>query len=218
MPTAKKKNSQEKAYVFLKNEIISLAIRPGSPIRTQEIAHKLKISRTPVLQALSMLEQDGFVRREGGWGYVVHPISQKEIRDLFKIRESLEVQAAVEATPNLNDTDYKLMESILREMSLLLEEKKFTELRLKSREFHLLIAAASDNELLHRLLTLTRDRVLLVGALHQNMRQSRAREVLSDTARIYQALLAKNIREVKASVLAHIRGSKRSLLSSRGDA
>ena len=218
MPTAKKKNSQEKAYVFLKNEIISLAIRPGSPIRTQEIAHKLKSSRTPVLQALSRLEQDGFVRREGGWGYVVHPISQKEIRDLFKIRESLEVQAAVEATPNLNDTDYKLMESILRAMSLLLKEKKFTELRLKSREFHLLIAAASDNELLHRLLTLTRDRVLLVGALHQNMRQSRAREVLSDTARIYQALLAKNIREVRASVLAHIRGSRRSLLSSRGDA
>jgi len=165
-----------------------------------------------------MLEQDGFVRREGGWGYVVHPISQKEIMDLFKIRESLEVQAAVEATPNLNDTDYKVMESILREMSSLLEEKKFTELRLKSREFHLLIAAASDNELLHRLLTLTRDRVLMVGALHQNMRQSRAREVLSDTARIYQALLAKNIREVKASVLAHIRGSKRSLLASRGDA
>jgi len=218
MPTAKKKNSQEKAYAFLKNEIISLAIRPGSPIRTQEIAHKLKSSRTPVLQALSMLEQDGFVRREGGWGYVVHPISQKEIMDLFKIRESLEVQAAVEATPNLNDTDYKVMESILREMSSLLEEKKFTELRLKSREFHLLIAAASDNELLHRLLTLTRDRVLMVGALHQNMRQSRAREVLSDTARIYQALLAKNIREVKASVLAHIRGSKRSLLASRGDA
>lgn len=217
MPVTRKTNSQEKAYAFLKDEIVSLALRPGSPIRTQEIASKLKLSRTPVLQALSRLEQDGFVRRDGGWGYVVHPISQKEILDLFRIRESLEVQAAVEATPNLTNADYIKLASILDEMSLLLKEDKFTELRLKSREFHLLIAAASENQLLYRLLMLTRDRVLLVAALHQNMRQTRAREVLSDTARIYRALRSRNLREVKSGILAHIRGSRKSLLDSQED-
>jgi DNA-binding FadR family transcriptional regulator len=74
------------------------------------------------------------------------------------------------------------------------------------------VAAASDNELLHRLLSVARDRVLVVAALHQDMRTTRAREVLLETRRILKGLMSGDLREIKASVLAHIRNSKKSIL------
>ena len=107
-------NSQEKAYNHLKTEIISLSLRPGIPLRSEDIARKLRISRTPVREALSRLAQDGFVKRERGWGYVVYPLSHKDILDLFGVRESLEVQAAVEAQANLTTDDLHRGPAILQ--------------------------------------------------------------------------------------------------------
>ena len=210
-------NSQEKAYNHLKTEIISLSLRPGIPLRSEDIARKLRISRTPVREALSRLAQDGFVKRERGWGYVVYPLSHKDILDLFGVRESLEVQAAVEAQANLTTDDFAKLNKYIREAESLLKQGRFTDFRLLSREFHLLIAARSENELLFRLVSVIRDRVLLVGALHWDIRKSRAREVLLESKRILKALQSGNLREVRASVLAHIRNSKNSILRAAND-
>jgi DNA-binding GntR family transcriptional regulator len=108
-------NSQDKAYNYLKNAIISLELRPGNAVRTEEISQKLKVSRTPVREALSRLEQDGFVIRERGWGYIVRPISHKEILDVFAVREVLEVLAAMAAQPRLKERDHQRLAAIIAE-------------------------------------------------------------------------------------------------------
>src|SRR6185436_15857478 len=89
--------AQTSAYAFLKEAVISLRFRPGQRLRSAEIADLVKASRTPVREALSRLEQEGLVRRDGGWGYVVSEISGKNVLELWSVRESLEVQAATEA-------------------------------------------------------------------------------------------------------------------------
>ena len=208
----RKQSSQDKAYSHIKDEIISLAASPGTPLRAQEIAAYLDVSRTPVREALSRLEQEGFVMRQDGWGYVVRPMTPQDILNLFTVRESLEVQAAVEALPHLTKGVLDALAGILEKAAILLKQERYAPFRAMSRDFHLALAAASRNDLLYRLLETTRDRILLVGAMHQDMRPRRAHEVHAENTKIYKALRSGDAEAVKAAVLDHIRASRASIL------
>lgn len=59
-------NSQETAYRFLKTAILDLEYKPNERLTAQEIASRMNVSRTPVREALSRLEQEGLVTRTGG--------------------------------------------------------------------------------------------------------------------------------------------------------
>src|SRR3972149_3590005 len=92
-------NSQEKAYRFIREGIFGSEFKPDERLRAQELALRLGLSRTPVREALGRLEQEGLVRRDGGWGYVVRTMSLKEAEDVYKVRRVLELEAALEAMP-----------------------------------------------------------------------------------------------------------------------
>jgi DNA-binding GntR family transcriptional regulator len=212
MSRFEQENSQDKAYKYVKDRILNLTAKPGAPLRAQEIARSLDISRTPVREALSRLEQEGFVIRQDGWGYIVRPMPPQDILSLFTIREFLEVQVALEAIPKLTRETLNKLHQILQTCAELLKQKRYTPFRLKSREFHLSIAEISENELLYRLLKTVRDRTLLVSALHQDMHPSRAKAVLAENINILKALRSGTDEVVKAAVIHHIRSSRESLL------
>lgn len=212
MPRTEQESSQDKAYHYIKDRILNLTAKPGAPLRAQEIAKSLEISRTPVREALSRLEQEGFVIRQDGWGYIVRLMPPQDILSLFTIREFLEVQAALEAIPKLSREKLNNLQQILQTCAELLKQERYTLFRLKSREFHLAIAETSENELLYRLLKTVRERILLVGALHQDMHPNRAQAVLAENINILKALRSGKAGAVKSAVIDHIRSSRESLL------
>lgn len=211
MTRTQQENSQDKAYQYIKERILHHVAKPGSPLRAQEIAKSLDLSRTPVREALSRLEQEGFVIRQDGWGYIVRPIPPQDILSLFTIRELLEVQATLEAIPNLNSEKLNKLKRILQKCSTHLKQGRYTSFRLASREFHLAIAEISENELLYRLLIIVRDRILLVGTLLQDMLPSRAEAALAENLNILKKLQSGKAEEVKEAVIRHIRASRESL-------
>ena len=90
-------NAQQTAYEYIKEEILALRLAPNARLNAIELASRLELSRTPVREALSRLEQDGLADRDVGGGFRVHALSLKEIVDTYKAREALEVEAALEA-------------------------------------------------------------------------------------------------------------------------
>src|SRR5579862_9713664 len=116
--------SPEKVYVYIKEKIINLELAPGQKLRSQALAKELNLSRTPIREALGRLEQERLVRRDAGWGYVVRGLSFKEIFELFKIRESLEVLAALEAMPFIDRTKLANLKSTLTQSSKALKADK----------------------------------------------------------------------------------------------
>lgn len=218
MARTQQENSQEKAYQYIKERILHLVAKPGMPLRAQEIAQSLDISRTPVREALSRLEQEGFVIRQDGWGYIVRPIPPQDIRSLFAIRELLEVQATLEAMPNLTPEKISKLKRILQTCATHLKQERYTAFRLSSREFHLAIAEISENDLLYRLLKIVRDRILLVGTLLQDMLPNRAEAALAENMDILKALQSGNAASVKEAVIDHIRSSRSSLFQETAEA
>jgi DNA-binding GntR family transcriptional regulator len=199
------------AYAHLKKGIINLDFSSGEWLKGQEVAQHLSLSRTPVREALARLEQEGLVQRASGWGYVVRGISVKEVADLFKIRESLELLVALECMAVADGAALKDLERTLDEASACLKAGEAMRVRELNREFQFKLARATGNTLLQQLLLTLHDRIWWVGSLHYRVRPERVAESLKENRRIFAAIRKGKAVDVRKAVLAHIRNSRTSL-------
>ena len=82
-------------YALIRDAIFDGTYEPGAPLVELVLAKQYNVSRTPIREALTRLEQDGLVER-GNRGLVVRERSPEEILDIYEARLVLE-QAVVEA-------------------------------------------------------------------------------------------------------------------------
>jgi DNA-binding GntR family transcriptional regulator len=195
---------QNSTYAFLKEAIITLRFRPGQRLRSAEIAQMVKASRTPVREALSRLEQEGLVRRDGGWGYVVNEVSVEDVLEIWAVRESLEVQAATEALQRMRPGDLDELSSLNARAEALYTEHRFVEFLDQNRSFHIALARMSGNNLLQQMLGMIHDRVRMVGNLLVRLHEPRAHELLLENRKIMAALRAGDRQAVVDAIHSHL--------------
>ena len=82
----KKKSIREQVYESLKEEIVNGRIQSGEKIIELEYAEKFGVSRTPLREALRMLELEGLVTNAEKGGVTVNYISKEDIEEIYKIR------------------------------------------------------------------------------------------------------------------------------------
>jgi DNA-binding GntR family transcriptional regulator len=96
-------NLDRKAYQILKSLIIGRQLLPGQKIPQEKLAADLGISRTPLINALKLLEKENLVDARPRRGYFVRSFDTRELISVFELREVLEGLAARKATGNLTD-------------------------------------------------------------------------------------------------------------------
>src|SRR3546814_15861515 len=80
----------EIAYVRLKESIQTGELKPGQRIREIEMADRLRMSRTPVREALRRLEADGLLTFAPYRGMVIAELDHQAVMELYQMREVLE--------------------------------------------------------------------------------------------------------------------------------
>jgi DNA-binding GntR family transcriptional regulator len=83
----------ERVYYQLKQMIARGELGAGAPLVIRDLAHRLKVSRTPVVEAIRRAERDGLVTVASKWGATVKEWSWDEIVEAFHIRAALEGEA-----------------------------------------------------------------------------------------------------------------------------
>lgn len=84
----------ETVYRTLRSELISGAIKPGTRLFEAEIADRLRVSRTPVREAIRRLESDGFVQTVGRNRRIATPIGIDDLGDIGLLRVEIDALAA----------------------------------------------------------------------------------------------------------------------------
>jgi DNA-binding GntR family transcriptional regulator len=82
------------AYERILDLIMSGAARPGTLVNERRLADTLAMSRTPVRDALLMLEGEGLLVRQGSRGLQVRPMKIEDFMDALQIRLLLEPETA----------------------------------------------------------------------------------------------------------------------------
>jgi DNA-binding GntR family transcriptional regulator len=80
---------QAAEHLIIKGEMV-----PGSPIREREVSERIRISRTPLREALKLLERDGLIEISQNRGARVMSFTVEEARELFEVIAGLESLAA----------------------------------------------------------------------------------------------------------------------------
>jgi len=83
-----------RAYLAVREEILRGQLRPGTALSRRRLARDLGMSVVPVSDALRRLEDDGLVESRPRAGTRVRVPSEKDIRELYELREALESQSA----------------------------------------------------------------------------------------------------------------------------
>jgi DNA-binding GntR family transcriptional regulator len=78
----------------LREEIVQWKLIPGEVLGEAELSKRLKVSRTPIREALQRLENDKLVQIRPGRGATVTDISVSSVAQLFQMREAIETYAA----------------------------------------------------------------------------------------------------------------------------
>ena len=93
------------AYARVRAAIVENRYPPGHRLIEQRIAEELGLSRTPVREALRMLEAEGLVVSERNRGAMVRPLSPTEVVDLYGLRIRLESYAVEVATERATEAE-----------------------------------------------------------------------------------------------------------------
>lgn len=147
-------------YILLFDEITSLNIKPGTKINATQIAADLDISRTPVTDAIKMLNEIGFVETSPDKnGYYVSSLNRHDIFKLYAARSAIESKAAFlcaqfSKCPNIDE-----MEKLADEFEKSFEYKKYEIIKSIDIPFHQLIIQSCGNDYLQECYNILKKRL-----------------------------------------------------------
>lgn len=204
-------SERDRAYEAVLEAILDGRLPPGTRLVEASLSQELALSRTPLREALFLLQREGFVETHLRRGFSVRPLSEREAREIYTIVANLEVLAVRESWPQIV--------SLIKELRTI--NKRFIASRTTPRravvadqEFHRhLVSRCPNNTLVGMLQTLHRhvlryeyfhmsDKVLAArsAAQHDEIIAGLERQQLDDTCEA----VARNYREGIAALRSFV--------------
>jgi DNA-binding GntR family transcriptional regulator len=139
------RNASVAATELIRQAILDGRLEPGERLKEEELARELGISRTPVREALLILQAEGLVVGTPNRGAVVRSYDADDLRDLYQLRALLEGHGARLAATRISDSQVdELRESCERFESISPDD--FRELVRENLLFHNAILAAAGSD------------------------------------------------------------------------
>lgn len=198
--------SKSRAYKELRRSIIMGHRKPGERLSLDELAKTYKSSITPLRDALHMLSQEGLVTIKPRSGYFICRTTLKELRELFEMREIMELAAIERAVPRITDECIVQLEHIHAGYTGDDDESydRYTD---ENRHFHYLLAEATGNHELAEMLGHLHDRLARFMVL-----RSGGQTQIHTHAQIVEALKAHDVSAARQAMLDEITESRDAIL------
>jgi DNA-binding GntR family transcriptional regulator len=156
-----KSSGPSRVFETLRRSILEGEYGPNERLVEEQLAERLKVSRTPIRQALTMLEAEGLVEIEPNKGAAVRSFSVQDVWEIYDLRAVLEGHAARRAASRISREELDRLWDLVREMEeqdrgqFLSHEEEIRWLVGANGEFHATIAAAGRNPRLEQLIQRT---------------------------------------------------------------
>lgn len=126
-----------------------------------QLAEQLNISRTPIREAVRMLEKDGLISRDS-MGAFITPLTKKEAEDLYKVRIELEELSVKEAMEHATEDDFAELKAIIEALKHMTGDEDTTTIIQVNTAFHSHLSKMSGNFYLQHTLKDIRTRLSLI--------------------------------------------------------
>jgi DNA-binding GntR family transcriptional regulator len=141
---------REQVVEQIRTAIIEGRLKLGDHIVENSLTMQLGVSRTPVREALILLERDGLVVSHPHRGSFVRTFTEADIEAVFTMRTTLENFAAEIIVGQLDDSDFKRLYGSIEQQQKAIQRSDYKHVRSIDMAFHQFIVDRSDHALLAR--------------------------------------------------------------------
>ncbi|MGQ9006544.1 GntR family transcriptional regulator [Bacillus sp. 204(2023)] len=190
-------------YNQLKKMIFNGTFKPGERINETQLAKSFGVSRSPIREAMRLLEKDGLLKADDRNGFSITSLTAKDVDEIYKIRIPLEQLAVELVIDEADEEELTILEKQLEETEKAIHNgTEDTEIIRLNQKFHELLVDFSHNRHLKNLLEHVNDLIHFCRILNYTG-DHRAETILSEHRRIFEEVKKKNKEAAKQYVLAH---------------
>ncbi len=208
LPIISQRNIQEQIYSVLVSRIVTQEFAPGTRLSVPDLAAALRVSRTPVKEAINRLALEGLVVIHPRRGTYVARVTADSIRELLEVRMMVEMHAGEMAAGLVTNEDLAEFESLLTEMAAFANGDYYTDylafIAVDNR-FHLKFFQIVGNSLLMEFYENVLRRVQVVRSYQRAPRAAKeARQTQAEHRAILDAMQARNAEQVRKAIRTHV--------------
>lgn len=143
----------------LRDAILRGDMKPGERLMEMHLANKLGVSRTPIREAIRMLEQEGLAIIVPRKGAQVAKMTEKDLQDVLEIRDSLDELAVSMACKRMTEEQLVELKKAMKDFELATKSKDARKICEADEEFHNVIYKMADNPKLENIVNNLREQM-----------------------------------------------------------
>ena len=193
----------EAATYALRSLILSGEIPAGSPLRQDDLAKRLGVSRTPLREALQRLTVEGLIRMDHHRGAIAAAPSISELREIYELQEILECHAGRETIKRATKSDIAELGDRVNDLSRAGTPIEWIQGNLA---FHATMYRISNKQLVVEMISQLRNRASLYINMVARSGESRTR-AQHEHEKMIEALMAGDADRLEALIRTHLRAT-----------
>lgn len=203
----------EQTRGIIRRLILDGTYRPGEKIKEAQMAKNLGISRSPVREAVMNLASEGLIELHPQRGAFVRTLDAREVRELFEVREALEVRAVRLAARRTENADLESVRGLLEETGRALREDD--AIYPSDLDFHVGLAGLSKNETLSGYVSKVNTQLRL-ARVRSSAAPGRSHRAYEEHLAVVEAVAAGDPEKAEQALRAHLANALRSATEGSG--
>jgi len=194
----------------LRERIFAGELMPGMFLDELQLAEQMKISRTPLREALKVLTHEGLVRHEPRRGCFVNEVTEQDLDEIFPVIALLEGRCAFEAAQHATDADLATLEDLHQKLQRHAKARRINEYYATNFAIHEAIIALAGNRWLAGVIGDLR-KIVKLARLQQLHAPGRLEQSLSEHLAVFAALKARDAEGADAAMRTHLTRQREAL-------
>lgn len=150
---------RDEVFNTLREKILKGVYKPGERLMEIHLADQLGVSRTPIREAIRMLELEGLVKMVPRKGAQVAKISKEDLQDVLEVRKALDTLSVKLACERITEDEIKLLNNAERDFEKALASKDVRDIAEADVAFHDVIHSATKNGRLKSMISNLAERI-----------------------------------------------------------
>jgi DNA-binding GntR family transcriptional regulator len=195
----------------LRQHIVEGQIAPGAKLNERELSESLKVSRTPLREAIKMLAAEGLVELLPNRGAVALQLSEQDVADTFEVIAGLEGQAGELAAQRISADELAELKALHYEMLAAHTRRDLSTYYRINAQIHTLINQAARNAVLTQTWRTVNARLQSLR-FRSNLHAEKWQRAVAEHQRMVELLTARDSAGMRALMVQHLENKRDAVL------
>ena len=202
---------RDEVFNTLRQRILKGTYKPGERLMEIHLAEQLGVSRTPIREAIRMLELEGLVKMIPRKGAQVASISREDLQDVLEVRKALDTLAVKLACMRISADEIQKLKNAELEFERSLRQGDTTQIAEADVAFHDVIQLAAKNKRLKSMISNLAERIYRYRFEYIKQQSDGGQTLVDEHRLIIKYIEENNVDEAIGAIELHIDNQERSI-------